>query len=63
MAALYDHAEMLQLLIKHGADLEARYLDHNATALHTACAQGSAKAAFELLKHGSKVNAKCKVSE
>ena len=56
VAALVGHANMLSLLVEHGADLEGRNLA-DMTPLHFASSYGNVEAARCLLDHGANINA------
>ncbi|XP_070548778.1 GA-binding protein subunit beta-1-like [Ptychodera flava] len=51
------HADVAEVLIKHGADVNAKN-DDESTALHEASKGGHADVAEVLIKHGADVNAK-----
>lgn len=54
-AADNGHADIVELLLKHGADIE--YHEENGlTALHRACYVGHVEAAKTLVKHGAPIN-------
>jgi ankyrin repeat protein len=52
LAAMKDHFEIAELLIKHGAKLEDRAFGE--TPLYRACMDGSTSVVEVLLKHGAK---------
>ncbi|XP_078664037.1 uncharacterized protein LOC144907104 [Branchiostoma floridae x Branchiostoma belcheri] len=57
VASWYGKTEVVELLLKHGADLEARTKD-DMTALHVASGNGETKVAAFLLKHGADLEAR-----
>ena len=56
-AARVGHADILSLLLEHGADLEGR-AKYNMTPLHQASWNGRLEAARLLLDHGADINAR-----
>ncbi len=55
-AAAYGHADVAEILLKHGADVNAE--DWGITALHGAAYEGHADVVEVLLKYGADINAK-----
>jgi ankyrin repeat protein len=55
-AAVADDVDKAELLLVHGAPLEARNGEN--TALHTACSHGHIRSATVLVQHGADVNAR-----
>jgi ankyrin repeat protein len=56
-AALKGHDDIIELLLKHHADVDSRNAQ-GATALHDAALAGQRAAAETLIKHGAAVNAR-----
>lgn len=56
IAAAHDREDIVQLLLKHGADIEARS-DGGWTPLHNACDKGSVVIVRLLLQAGARINA------
>ena len=56
-AALYGHHEVVEALLKNGADVDA-YMEGGATALMLAARNGHPYVVEALLKSGADVNAK-----
>ena len=61
-AASAGHADVVQRLLEHGANVDATDYSHNdsRTALHGAAWEGHADVVTRLLEHGADVNAKTK---
>ena len=55
-AARYGHGDIIELLIRHGADINALTSKKMSTALHLACATGNLTAVKILLKYGAKTD-------
>jgi ankyrin repeat protein len=56
IAAGLGHANILSLLLEHGADLESR-VEFGWTSLHYASASGNVEVGLTLLDHGADINA------
>jgi ankyrin repeat protein len=52
-AAYYGQADIVELLVQHGADVEIRTVKFNQTPLHIAAVSGHEMAALTLAKHGA----------
>ena len=59
LAALHQHADVVEVLLRHGANVNARNYE-GKTALHEAASWGKANVAELLLKHGADPNARDK---
>ena len=57
VASERGHREMVQLLIKHGAELDARDTEFGFTALHLACGHNQPECAEVLIKAGCSTTA------
>lgn len=57
IAAAHDRDDIVEMLLKHGADVNAKS-DGGWTPLHNACEKGSEKIARLLLSAGAEINAK-----
>lgn len=57
-AAIVNHADVIGLLIDHGADVNIPDMPGGSTALHYAAEKGNCAAIHELIKHGADVEAK-----
>jgi hypothetical protein len=58
-AARKGHTDILSLLLKHGADMEARVMS-DETPLHQASMQGNVEAGRCLLDHGADINSRAR---
>jgi ankyrin repeat protein len=57
LAAHFGHAEIIDTLVKNGADLNHGMEDGQQTPLHTAAFNGNIKIINQLLSHGARPNA------